>query len=324
VIALPPITGRFRDATVAMLYGGPSSERQVSFASGTAIADALRGLGYRVLQIDAGRDVVAQLRAIGAEVVFIALHGTLAEDGRIQGLLDWVGLPYTGSDARSSLLAFDKLLAKRLFREAGLPTAEDRVWSGESPRGLGVDLPLPVVVKPAAEGSSVGVTIVREEAALRPALERAAACGEVLIERFVPGPEISVTVYDGRALGTVEIEPARTFYDYAAKYADDTETRYHVPPRIDPAVTAAAERDAERAHRVLGCSGVTRVDFIAGADGAVLLEVNTLPGMTAHSLVPKAARGAGIEFPELCERILELAISPSDGPQPDSEPGDGA
>jgi D-alanine-D-alanine ligase len=290
--ALPPITGRFRGKRVALLVGGLSSEREVSFQTGAAMAEALRTRGYDVVEIDARRDLALKLRASGAAVVFSALHGTFAEDGRIQGLLDWVGLPYTGSDARASLLAFDKVLAKRLFRAAGLPVAEDRVWTGGE-----LDLPLPVVVKPAAEGSSVGVTIAAER-------------GEVLVERFIDGPEISVTIYDGQALGTVEIEPLRAFYDYDAKYADDAGTHYHMPPRVDPEVVAQAERDAERAHAALGCSGVSRVDFIVGDGQAVLLEVNTLPGMTSHSLVPKVAEGLGVGFPELCERILDLAIDP--------------
>lgn len=303
--ALPPVVGRFRGKRVALLVGGLSSEREVSLQTGAAIARALRTRGYDVVEVDARRDVASKLGASRAHVVFSALHGTFAEDGRIQGLLDWVGLPYTGSDARASLLAFDKVLAKRLFRAAGLPVAEDRVWTGGA-----LDLPLPVVVKPAAEGSSVGVTIVREPRDLQPALDFAAERGEVLVERFVDGPEISVTIYDGHALGTVEIEPVRSFYDYDAKYADDAGTHYHVPPRVDPEVVATAERDAERAHAALGCSGVTRVDFIVGPQGAVLLEVNTLPGMTSHSLVPKVAQARGVEFPELCERILDLALDP--------------
>lgn len=315
-MSLPPITGRFRDTTVALLLGGLSSEREVSLATGAAIGDALRSRGYRVETIDAGRDLLERLRGSGAGVVFNGMHGTFAEDGRLQGMLDWFGLPYTGSDARASLLAFDKVLAKRLFADAGLPLAEDRVW-----RGGALDLPLPVVVKPVSEGSSVGVTIVHDAAKLQPALDAAATRGPVLVERFIDGPEISVTVYDGVALGTVEIEPERGFYDYTAKYADGSGTRYHVPPRLGPAVVAGAERHAERAHAALGCAGVTRVDFMVGADGPVLLEVNTLPGMTAHSLVPKAAAGAGIDFAELCERILDLATDP---PAAEQERGDGA
>ncbi len=303
---LPPVRGRFRGQKVALLVGGLSSEREVSLATGAAFAGALGARGYDVEVIDAGRDVAARITASDAAVVFIGLHGTLAEDGRLQGLLDWLGKPYTGSGARASLLAFDKSLARRVFAAAALPLAERL-----DPAGA---LEPPVVVKPAAEGSSVGVTIVRAAEDLAAALRLAGqGGGEILVERFVEGPEISVAVLDGVALGTVEIEPVRGFYDYEAKYADDAGTRYHVPPRLPAEQIAAAERYAEAAHVALGCAGVTRVDFIASAGGPILLEVNTLPGMTSHSLVPMVAAHRGIEFPELCERILDLAIGGADG-----------
>lgn len=310
-------TGRFRAATVAVIMGGLSREREVSLTTGKAIADALDGLGYRVVRIDAGRDLPARLVEHGIDVVYNALHGTYGEDGRVQGLLDYMGIPYTGEGIAASLFAFDKVLAKERFRAAGLPVAEDIVIEGDAIEGFTLeDLPfaLPVAVKPIADGSSVGVTLCHKPEQFQGAL--AAAAPRVLIERLIRGTELSVAVLGDTLLGSVEIEPAREFYDYAAKY-QNTGTRYHIPPRIDPAARAAAEAAALGAHRALGCRGATRTDVIVGPDGPVLIETNTLPGMTATSLLPKIAAGAGISFPELVERILDGARC-----EPDSAPAD--
>jgi len=302
------MSGIYRGQTVAVVYGGLSNEREVSLKTGAAIIEALETLGYTLAPIDAGRDLPAQLRASGAAVVFNALHGTFGEDGRIQGMLDWMGLPYTGEGIRSSLLAFDKALAKKAYREAGVPVADDVVWPAadavlKSADNLPFDLP--VAVKPVAEGSSVGVTLVHEEAAFAQAM-KAAATGPVMVEVLVTGPEISVVCLGDEALGCVEIEPLRDFYDYEAKYGS-AGTRYHVPPRLTPGQMASVETVGLAAHRALGCTSVTRSDVILGEDGPIVLETNTLPGMTASSLVPKVAAARGIEFPELIERILDLA-----------------
>lgn len=302
------MSGLYRGQTVAVLYGGLSSERDVSVQTGQAVIEALEGLGYTVAAIDAGRDLPAQLVSSGAAVVFNALHGTFGEDGRVQGMLDWMGLPYTGEGIRASLLAFDKALAKKAYREAGVPVAADVVWTADDVARKGPDnLPfgLPVAVKPVAEGSSVGVTLVHEESAFAAAIE-AAAPGPVMVEVLVDGPEMSVVCLGDDALGCVEIEPLRDFYDYEAKYGG-AGTRYHVPPRLSPAQLASVETVGLAAHRALGCSSVTRSDVILGADGPIVLETNTLPGMTASSLVPKVAAARGIEFPALIERILDLA-----------------
>lgn len=310
-------TGRFRAATVAVIMGGLSREREVSLTTGKAIADALDGLGYRVVRIDAGRDLPARLVEHGVDVVYNALHGTYGEDGRVQGLLDYMGIPYTGEGIAASLFAFDKVLAKDRFRAAGLPVAEDIVIEGDAIEGFTLDdLPfdLPVAVKPIADGSSVGVTLCHKPEQFAGAL--AAAAPRVLIERLIRGTELSVAVLGDTVLGSVEIEPAREFYDYAAKY-QNTGTRYHIPPRIDPTARAAAEAAALGAHRALGCRGATRTDVIVGEDGPVLIETNTLPGMTATSLLPKIAAGAGISFPELVERILDAARC-----EPDHAPAD--
>lgn len=307
--------GHWRGHRVALLMGGPSQESAVSRSTGAAIERALRSRGYDPVVIDPGADLPAQLVACGAEVVFNALHGTLAEDGRLQGLLDWMRLPYTGDGVRASCLAFDKVLAKMAFRAAGVPVAPDVVWTAaEAARHAVVDLPfpLPVVVKPVAQGSSVGTTLVFEADAFGPALEAAAACGDVLIEQLVAGPELSVVSFGDDVLGSVEIEPTRTFYDYEAKYGT-AGTRYHLPPRLAAADVARVEAMGLAAHRALGCRGATRTDVMFGGGQPIVLEVNTLPGMTATSLVPKVAAAAGVPFEELVERILDAAAFGPEG-----------
>jgi D-alanine-D-alanine ligase len=303
--------GRWDGKKVAVLHGGRSSEREVSLKTGAACAEALRAKGHEVALVDVGLDVAERLRAEGAAVAFIALHGRFGEDGCIQGLLESLGIPYTGSGVLASALGMDKPLSKLLFREHGLLVAEtvviprDRVASVEV-----ADLPfgLPAVVKPGREGSSVGVQIVRDAGELRVACAEAARYqGEVLAERYLRGTEMCVAVLDGEALGDIEVVPSREFYDYTAKYTPGA-TQYFQPARIPAALAERVARAAEVAHRALGCSGVSRVDFIVTASGEpFVLEVNTLPGMTATSLVPKIAAGKGISFPDLCDRLLDGA-----------------
>ena len=303
--------GRWSGHAVAVLYGGRSAEREVSLKTGEACAEALRSRGLDVTLVDAGLDLDQRLRAMGAAVVFVALHGRWGEDGCTQGLLESMGIPYTGSGVLASAAAMDKVVSKLLFRAAGLPLAAYRVFAPSAIGAVGVaDLPagLPAVVKPACEGSSVGVHLVKEAAALPAALADAARFkGDVLVEEYLRGQEVNVAVLDGVALGTVEMVPSRDFYDYVAKYTPGS-TQYFVPARLSSEATARVCRDAETAYRALGCSGVARVDFIVAADATpYILEVNTLPGMTGTSLVPKIAAGKGIPFPELCERILDGA-----------------
>jgi D-alanine-D-alanine ligase len=303
--------GRWTGKKVALLYGGRSSEREVSLKSGAGCAEALRSRGYHVTLVDVDLDVAQRLREIGAEVAFIGLHGRYGEDGCIQGLLESLGIPYTGSGVLASALGMDKVMSKLLFREAGLSLAEYRVFPRERASLIAVaDLPfgLPAVVKPSHEGSSVGVQIVKDAAALPAAcVEAARYKGDVIVERFVTGKEIQVAVLDGEALGAIEVVPAREFYDYAAKYTAGN-TQYFYPARLPEKQIERLCRAAEVAHRTLRCSGVTRQDFILTPSGEpYVLEVNTLPGMTPTSLVPKIAAGNGITFPELCERLLEGA-----------------
>jgi D-alanine-D-alanine ligase len=255
--------------------------------------------------------VAERLRACGAEVAFVALHGRYGEDGSIQGLLESLGIPYTGSGVLASAVGMDKVLSKLLFKSVGLDVTDYRVFPAEQAAALhGKDFPFtfPVVVKPACEGSSVGVSLVKDPTHLPAACVEAARWkGDVIVERYVKGKEVQVAVLDGKAMGVIEVVPANEFYDYAAKYTAGT-TQYFYPARISESDTRKLMGAAELAHRCLGCSGVTRTDFILAADGvAWILEVNTLPGMTASSLVPKIAAGNGIPFPELCERLLDGA-----------------
>jgi D-alanine-D-alanine ligase len=296
---------------VAVLYGGRSSEREVSLRTGAACAEALRGNGHDVALVDVDLDVAARLREARADVAFIALHGRWGEDGCIQGLLEAMAIPYTGSGVLASAVCMDKVVAKVLFRTLGIPVIDYAVFPPERAATITVaDLPagLPCVVKPSGEGSSVGVHLVKDAGALAAACQDAASFkGDVIVERYVKGKEIQVAVLDGKALGVIEVVPANEFYDYAAKYTAGT-TQYFYPARISDAHARAVMDAAEKAHRGLGCAGVTRTDFILDADGTpYVLEVNTLPGMTATSLVPKIAAGNGISFQELCERLLDGA-----------------
>jgi D-alanine-D-alanine ligase len=264
-----------------------------------------------VVLVDVDLEVAAKLREARADVAFIALHGRWGEDGCIQGLLESMAIPYTGSGVLASSVGMDKVFSKVLFRMLGLPIAEQVVFPPERAARVSVaDLPfgLPCVVKPSGEGSSVGVHIVREASGLAAACRDAASYkGDVIVERYIQGKEIQVAVLDGKALGVIEIVFAGEFYDYAAKYTATT-TQYFYPARIPEAHARAVMEAAEVAHRGLECAGVTRTDFILTAEGTpYILEVNTLPGFTSHSLVPKIAAGNGISFPDLCERLLEGA-----------------
>ncbi len=303
--------GRFRGARVVVLCGGPSAEREVSLRSGERVYAALARLGYDVQRVDwrgggaEGPELGSVLRQAGAEVVFLALHGTYGEDGCVQGLLECARLPYTGSSVLASALAMDKAAARRVFDQEAIASPRWCVYRGPADAAR---MGLPVVVKPSHEGSSVGISIVREAEELAPALSLAGqGHGSVLLEEYVRGREIQVAVLDGQALGEVEIRPATGFYDYAAKY-ERTDTQYLVPAPLTAAERQLVQGLARRAHRALGCAGVTRTDLILGDGGrAVCLEVDTLPGLTERSLVPMIAEQAGLPFPALCERILDGA-----------------
>ena len=294
---------------IGVLMGGLSAEREVSLKSGSAVHKALLDRGYNAVAIDVTREVARVLVQESVEIAFICLHGRFGEDGAVQGMLELMGIPYTGSGVLSSGLAMNKIYAKTIFAAAGLTVAPYRMLRQEdSPEKALSGFPLPVVVKPSQEGSSVGVSIVKEDSGLRPALTEAFRYdAEVLVEQFIKGREIQVGILDDTALGAIEIVPKNEFYDFEAKYTDGM--AHHILPaplaeNLYQKVLAAGEK----AHLCLGCSSYSRVDFLVTDEGSCyLLEVNTLPGMTALSLLPEIAGGAGIGFEELVERILSSA-----------------
>jgi len=288
--------------------GGLSSEKSVSLASGQAILGALVERGYNACGIFVDRDLDLVLRQKEIDIAFLALHGRYGEDGCVQGMLELMGIPYTGSDVLAAALAMNKAKSKELFRLHNLPTPAYYVLHQnelDSVNRRHGDLGFPVVVKPIAEGSSVGVQIVRSAEELHAACDRAFQYdNQILVEQFVKGQEISVAVVENRALGAIEIEPGADFYDFAAKY-DSTNNSYFIPPRVSPPRYRGILAQAERAHDVLGCSGATRVDMILSPGGnETILEVNTLPGLTPNSLLPKIAHAAGLSFEDLVEAIL--------------------
>ncbi|WP_428262615.1 D-alanine--D-alanine ligase [Haliangium sp.] len=297
---------------VGVVMGGLSSEREVSLETGAGVVRALVERGYDCVAIDwaPGSSLPALLTEHRIEVVWNALHGTYGEDGAVQGLCACMGVACTGSGILASALAMDKLMSKRMFDALGLRTP---AWLLLDPGADATEAlagwELPLVVKPAQEGSSVGVTIVAERAGLAAAVAEARAHrGPTLVERYIAGAELCVGILADRVLGSLEIRPKVRFYDYQAKYKRD-DTEYLVPPvSLDPATTAAAEELSLAAYRALGCTGYGRVDLRVDEAGvAYLLEVNTLPGMTGHSLLPKIAAHCGIDYAALCERILALA-----------------
>ena len=299
---------------VAVLMGGLSAEREVSLRSGAACAAALEGEGFRVSRIDVGRDVAAALAALKPDVAFNALHGRFGEDGVVQGILEMMRIPYTHSGVLASALAMQKDRAKAVMAAAGVPVAEGVTVSRFEAANRHV-MPAPYVVKPVSAGSSVGVIIVREDRS-HPPQELARAdwpYGEsVLVERYVPGRELTCAVMDDRALGVIDIRPATgVFYDFDAKYAKGGSIHV-LPAEIKPNIYHLVQQYALSAHRALGCRGVSRADFRFderpdGSGEIVCLEVNTQPGMTETSLVPELAAHAGMSFGELVRWMVEDA-----------------
>ncbi len=293
---------------IGVLLGGLSSERDVSSKTGEAVLSALRDRGHDAIPIYVDRDIDVALRQERIDVAFIALHGRWGEDGCIQGLLETLGIPYTGSDVLASALAMHKGKAKELFRLHNLPTPAYYTLTATDVQDLMAvhgDFGFPCVVKPIREGSSVGIAICRTAEELAPAVERALCFDdEVLVERFIAGKEISGAILEDRAIGACEIAPRSGFYDYANKYTKGA-TDYFVPPRLSPERYRGVLAQALRAHIALDCRGATRVDMIVSDSGnEFILEVNTVPGLTPTSLLPKIADTAGISFGELCEMML--------------------
>ena len=296
---------------IGVLMGGLSSEREVSLASGRAILDALKTKGYDTVAVDVGRDAAAQIARAGVEVAFIALHGTFGEDGAIQGLLEIMGIPYTGSGILASAMGMDKIVSKQMFKAQELLVGPYTVITSEDRKGVDAavrDIGFPAVVKPRSEGSSVGVSIVSNKKEMGPAVELAFKYGRaILVEKHIKGKEVQVGVLGDRALGAIEIVPKEAFYNYKAKYEKGMSDHFF-PARIPDETYRRTLAAGLAAHRCLGCAGYSRVDFIVDEQGLpYILEVNTLPGMTATSLLPEIAGGVGISFPDLVEKILRLA-----------------
>lgn len=293
-----------KKSKIGVLMGGLSEEREISLKTGTAILKALGDKGYKAIGIDAGRDIPGVLLKKKIDIAFIALHGRYGEDGCMQGLLEVMGIPYTGSGVKASALAMDKAAAKKVMLYHGVSTPASCIYE----EGVKSKVKAPLVVKPACQGSAIGVSIVRKEAGLKAALKEAAKFnGPVLIEKYIKGRELTVSILDGRVLPIIEIRPKEGFYDYTAKYTKGM-TEFVVPAPIAKTAEKKVAKEALKAFEALGCSGAARVDVILDARGTpFVLEVNTIPGMTELSLFPRAAEAAGLDYPALVEEMLKGA-----------------
>ncbi len=312
---------------VAVLKGGRSLERQVSLKSGARVEDALRRRGHRVVAIDAGADLVRRLSEVAPDVAFVALHGRDGEDGTVQELLEVMGVPYTGSGVSACIRSSDKALAKHALRDRGIPTPDFFAFNETAFKTLGAGqalpaieqrLEFPIVVKPASQGSALGIKFARTPADVPAALVAAFSYDrKVLLERYVAGRDLAVSILDGPAgpqpLPVVEAVPEQEdFYDFEARY-EIGRTRFVCPAELDPELTAQAHEIALDTYRLLGCAGFARVDLMLEERTGELfvLELNPIPGLTETSLLPQAAEAAGIEFDELIGRIVDAATAPA-------------
>jgi len=311
-------TSTTEPASVAVLSGGISLEREVSLRSGGRVTDALGDRGHHVTRIDVDANLVRNLEQGGFDVAFLALHGSAGEDGTVQSLLELIGLPYTGPDVLASSLAWNKPIAQGLYARAGLHVPERVTLSQQAFREMGASaavariasaLGTPLVVKPATGGSSLGLSIIDDASGLPQAIIGAFSYADVvLIERFVAGTEVAVTVLDGVALPPVEIQPKEGAYDFAARYTAGA-TEFHAPARLDEDVRSACQTTATTAYEAIGARHLSRADLIVDVHGVPwLLELDTCPGMTGTSLVPLAAAAADLDFGTLCERLVALAL----------------
>jgi D-alanine-D-alanine ligase len=302
------------DKKIGVLMGGKSSEREVSLRSGKAIYTALKDAGYDVVAIDTGPDICEALRKEKIEIAFIALHGGHGENGAVQGMLEVLEIPYTGSGILASALAMDKGASKKIFLHHKIPIPPfavlNREQKAKSINSLHIGFSMPWVIKPATEGSSIGVNIVRDEGQVGLAIAKAFALSDrVIIEKYIEGREVHIGVLNNKVLGGVEVKPSLEFYSYEAKYQPGL-TEYILPPEVSSTTYEKAKETALSAHMALGCRGATRTDLRIDKDGDPhVLEVNTIPGMTETSLLPKVARLAGLDFPALIEEILRGALN---------------
>jgi D-alanine-D-alanine ligase len=298
---------------IGVLMGGTSQEREVSLKSGMAVFNALRRRGYNVIAIDVGQEICDILKREKIELAFLVLHGGYGEDGSIQGLLEVLGIPYTGSGVLASALSMDKEASKKIFLYHRIPVPPFIVLSDSDIKsGVNRDLcpfEMPWVIKPSREGSSIGVNIVKKEEDIPDAIRSALSFDKrIIIEKYIAGKEIQVGILNNRILGSIEVRPKREFYSYEAKYTPGL-TEYIAPPEISGEDLKRVEEIGLQAHKALGCKGATRVDTIMSEHGEVyVLEVNTIPGMTETSLLPKIARQSNLEFDDLIEEILKDAI----------------
>ncbi len=293
---------------IGVLLGGLSREREISLKTGKAIRKALVEKGYTASCIDVGRDIAEKLAKEKIEIAFIALHGRYGEDGTVQGMLELMGIPYTGSGVLASALCLHKIMAKKILLQENIPTPAFEFLKRKEVEKEGeekISLPLPLVIKPAREGSTIGISIVREAEDLHRALKEAGKYDdEILVETFMKGKEITVGILNDLPLPIIEIAPKSGFYDYHSKYTKG-ETEYIIPARISREKYLYAQEISLRAFQALGCSGCARVDLMTDEEGnPFIIDVNTMPGMTETSLLPKAAEYVGISFGELAERIL--------------------
>jgi len=298
-----------KDVKVAVLYGGSSAEREVSLNSGRAVYDALIAGGVDAHLIDTQNALLAQLESLKPDAAFIVVHGRGGEDGQLQAILEELRIPYTGPGVAASAIAMDKLLCKRVWHGMSLPITEFQVLSPESEwASVSAVLGDKLVVKPVSEGSSVGVSIVSDAAGFEEAKSIAFACqSQVIAESFMKGREFTVPILGDEALPCIQLIPSNEFYDYEAKYLQD-DTTYLIPCGLNEQDERRVRDLALKAFRSVGCTGWGRVDFIENEEGDIrLMELNTVPGMTSHSLVPMSAASVGISFEALCQRILSMA-----------------
>lgn len=293
---------------IGVLLGGISRERDVSLAGGKAVSNALTNCGFEVVEIDVTHQLDKQLRKAAVDAAFLVLHGRHGEDGTVQGMLEMMQIPYTGSNVLASALAIDKAKTRQLLSNAGIRVAPGHLVVDPGDTHVPSNLTFPLVIKPAEEGSSVGVSIVKTEQDYADALTNAFECSSrVLVEQYIKGTEVQVAILDDQVLGAVEIEPHREFYDYTAKYEPGGST-HHIPPRLQPGQLESICAKGKAVFDTVGCAGAARVDFIlTDADKIYCLEINTIPGMTKTSLLPEIAAHAGISFEKLVTHMAENA-----------------
>ena len=298
---------------IGVLMGGLSAEREISLKSGKAVFDSLKSSGLEAIALEVREETKEEIKRLVKEaaidIVFVAMHGGFGEDGRLQHILEKIHMPYTGSAEKASRIAMDKIASRRLFEKAGLRVPLCKQIKKKSKDQSCGSLSYPLVVKPSAQGSSIGISFVVQPSKLRQAINVAFQFGgDVLIEEFIKGREVTVSVVDAKALPIVEIIPKKGFFDFQSKY-EKGQTEYVVPACFDPVLTKRIQQDAVMATKALGCRHLSRVDLIIKGDRTpYVLEVNTIPGMTETSLLPKAAQAAGISFNQLCQRLIELAL----------------